>query len=181
MRRVTFVENMLQDLRYAVRTLRKHPGFALVAILTVALGIGATTSLFSIVNAVLLRALPYSNADQLMVLWTDDRTRQIHEEYTSYPTYEDWRRQDHLFADLAFCFVAYPVTLTGTDVPERIDADVASANLFSVLRVPALIGRTFSLSEEQRGEHVVVLLLRIMAAPVWRDGKRPRTGDRDRQ
>ena len=156
-RRVTFVANMFQDLRYAVRTLRKNSGFAVVAILTVALGIGATTSLFSIVNAVLLRPLPYPDADQLVVVWSDDPTKQIHEAYTSYPTYEDWRRQNRLFSDLAFCFGAYPVTLSGTDVPERLDADVASANLFSILRVPTLIGRTFSLSEQQRGEHVVVL------------------------
>src|ERR1044071_762569 len=94
-------EILSQDLRYAFRTLIKTPGFTLVAALTLALGIGANTAIFSVVNAVILRPLPYQDPDRLAMLWTDDPKHDVHEAGTSYPNFLDWRLQSQLFAEMA--------------------------------------------------------------------------------
>src|SRR5262245_22420860 len=109
---------MIQDLRFGLRMLLKNPGFTLVAMLTLALGIGANTAMFTVVNAVILRPLPYQDPDRLAMLWTTDPKRDIHEEGTSYPTVLDWRSQTRTFADLAICSRGNPVTLTGGTEPE---------------------------------------------------------------
>jgi predicted permease len=157
MRRVTFVDGLSNDLRYAARVLRRSPSFTATAILALALGIGANTAMFSVVNAVLLRPLPYQDPDRLAMLWTDDPKRDIREEGTSYPTFLDWRSQSHTFVEMAVCSRGNPVTLTGGDDPERVMGEAVSANLFPLLGVTPVLGRTFSHDEEQRGERVVVL------------------------
>jgi hypothetical protein len=111
MRRLTFIKGLSNDLRYAARVLRSSPSFTSIAILTLTLGIGANTAMFSVVNAVLLRPLPYDDPDRLAMLWTDDPKRDIREEGTSYPTYLDWRSQSRTFADMAICSRGNPVTL----------------------------------------------------------------------
>ena len=157
MRRVSYMDSVTNDLRYASRTLRRSPSFTVIAILTLALGIGANTAMFSVVNAVILRPLPYQDPDRLAMLWTNDPKRDIREEGTSYPTFLDWRSQSRAFADMAICSRGNPVTLTGGNEPERVMGEAVSANLFPLLGVTPILGRTFSDDEEQQRERVVVV------------------------
>ena len=157
MRRVRYMDSVTNDLRYASRTLRRSPSFTAIAILTLALGIGANTAMFSVVNAVILRPLPYQDPDRLAMLWTNDPKRDIREEGTSYPTFLDWRSQSRAFADMAICSRGNPVTLTGGNEPERVMGEAVSANLFPLLGVTPILGRTFSDDEEQQRERVVVV------------------------
>src|SRR5215510_6023934 len=151
------METFLQDVRYGLRILGKSPGFTLVAVLTLALGIGANTAIFSLVNAVLLRPLPYHDPDRLAMLWTNDVKRNIHEEGTSYPNFLDWRSQTQLFTDLAICSRGNPVILTGGNEPERVMGEYVSANLFPLLGVTPALGRSFSQDDEYRRRRVVVI------------------------
>jgi predicted permease len=157
MRRVSYMDGVANDLRYAARTLRRSPSFTAIAIMTLALGIGANTAMFSVVNAVILRPLPYQDPDRLAMLWTNDPKRDIREEGTSYPTFLDWRSQNRAFADMAICSRGNPVTLTGVNEPERVMGEAVSANLFPLLGVTPILGRTFSDVEEQQHERVVVV------------------------
>lgn len=150
------VENHLADIRYGLRALRKSPGFTSIVVLTLALGIGTTTTVFSVVKAVILNPLPYQNAERLAVLWTDNAKQNLHEERTSYPNYEDWRKQATTFADMAFCS-AFTVNLTAGDEPERIVAGRSSANFFALMGVEPILGRAFTNEEEERGERLVLL------------------------
>jgi len=152
----SFVETLWQDLHFATRMLRKNPGFTFVAVLTLALGIGATSSLFSMVEAVLLKPLPYQETSRLAVLWTDNVRQNLHEERTSYPNFEDWRKQNSTFEDMAFAS-AFTVNLTAGEEPERLVAGRTSANLFSLMGVKPILGRTFSSEEEKCGERVIVV------------------------
>ena len=150
------LESVWRDVRVGARILRKFPGFTAIAVLTLALGIGANTAIFSAVQAVLLRPLPYADADRLAMLWTDDAKRGIHEAPTSSLLVGDWRRESRAFTDMAI-FSTNSAILSGTDAPERTVTAFVSANLFSVLRVPATVGRAFSLDEEQRADYVAVV------------------------
>ncbi len=98
----SFLETCWQDLRFGLRNLRKNLGFTVVAVLTLALGIGATSALFSMVEAVLLKPLPYQQSSRLAILWTDNVRQNLHQERTSYPNFEDWRKQNSIFEDMAF-------------------------------------------------------------------------------
>lgn len=147
---------LIQDLRYGVRMLRRNPGFTAVAVLTLALGIGANTAIFSVINAVLLRPLPFKDAGSLAMLWTDDAKRGIHEGVTAYATISDWRTQSKSFADIAI-FTGNPLTLTGLDQPERVKGAFVSANLFPLLGIEPALGQTFSADQEEQREEVVVL------------------------
>ncbi|HTL95816.1 MAG TPA: ABC transporter permease [Gemmatimonadaceae bacterium] len=150
------VESCGQDLRFGLRMLRKNPGFTSAAVLTLAIGIGATTAVFSIIEAVLLRPLPYYDAGRLAVLWTDNVKKSLHQERTSYPNFEDWQKQNTTFEDMAFAS-AFTVNATAGEELDRLTAGRVSANLFSLMGVRPLLGRTFSRDEERRGERVVVV------------------------
>ena len=149
---------MLEDLRYAGRMARRSPGFVLTAIVTLALGIGANTAIFSIVETALLRPLPYRNAARLCVLWKSVPAKAM-TDWTSYPVIADWRNQNHTFEDVAFALrpEGSLVTLTGEPEPERIQASKVSSNFFSVLGAAPALGRSFSEAETTRGENVAVL------------------------
>ena len=149
-----------QDGRYAIRSLRRNLFFAAVAVLTLALGIGANTAMFSVVNAILLKPLPYADADRLVLIWTADPARNIHEGSTSFLTLTDWRRDNHNLADLAF-WRERAGNITGGHEPERVVGALASANLFSLLGIAPVIGRTFTADDERRREAVVVLSYRL--------------------
>jgi predicted permease len=141
---------LLQDLRYAARTLRKNPGFTAVAAMTLALGIGANTAIFSVVEAVLLRPLPYKDPGRL-VLVADP---------TTYTDFEAWKSQARSFEDLAVYYRNIGrsrVTLTGSDEPEAVQGGFVSANFFPLMGVSPLIGRWLTSDEETRRERVVVL------------------------
>jgi putative ABC transport system permease protein len=149
------METLWQDLRYGARMLLKQPGFSLIAVLTLALGIGANTAIFSVVNAVLLRPLPYDEADRLVFLternpWNEDMT-------LSYPDFADWRAQNHVFEYIGVHNSA-DYNLTGSGEPERLRAGRASADLFSALRVRAALGRLFTNEEDKPGAPSVVVL-----------------------
>jgi predicted permease len=155
------LESLFQDVRYALRTLRKSPGFTMTALLILAVGIGANTAIFSTINAVLLRALPYGNPAQLVMLWADDPKRNIHQEGVSYPNFEDWRRINHSFEDMAFFSRHVSATLTSGQEPEQVEVAVVSSNFFSVLGVQPSIGRTFSAQETREGDRVIVISHRL--------------------
>src|SRR5690349_10712683 len=134
------METLLQDLRYAVRTLAKAPGFAAVAILTLALGIGANTAIFSAVNTVLLKPLPFPESEQLVDL--SETFKPDGYGTVSVPTFEDWKNQNNVFAGMAaYWYTAF--NLDRGDTPERLVGLNVSANYFDVLGVRPSLGRTF--------------------------------------
>ncbi len=144
-----------QDFRYGLRMLAKNPGFTAVAVLTLALGIGANTALFSVINGVLLNPLPYGQPNQLVALYS--KTPEFDESSISYPNFLDWVRDNHSFSALA-AFRSDNFNLTGTGEPERVAADMVSADFFSLLGVKPALGRTFLAEEDQVGARPVVLI-----------------------
>ena len=131
---------MLHDLRFAVRSLLKSPGFTAVAVATLALGIGANTALFSVVNAVLLRPLPYRDPGRIVQLWESNRaSRSV---LVSHLNFLDWRKQSRSF-DLMALYSGEPVTATGGDLPERTNATAVSRGFFEIFSAHAVLGRTF--------------------------------------
>jgi putative ABC transport system permease protein len=151
------MERLQQDVRYAVRSLRKNPGFTLVAVLTLALGIGATTAIFSVVNGVLLHPLPFRDADRLAMVWIDNLSDGIRQDITAYPTFVDWREQNRVFQDMA-AFRPQQVNLTGEFEPEQIARTAITANFFALLDVEPTRGRGFTVEEEQPGNDRVAVL-----------------------
>jgi putative ABC transport system permease protein len=149
------MQTLLQDLRFGARMLLKRPGFTLVAVITLALGIGANTAIFSVVNAVLLRPLPYDEADRLVYL--RERHPQYEEMSISYPDFTDWRARNRVFESIGvYNFASY--NLTGGGEPERLQAAQGSADLFAALRVRAALGRLFTNDEDKPGGSPVVVL-----------------------
>jgi predicted permease len=148
---------LLHHLRYAVRTALKAPGFSCLAVLALAIGIGANTAIFSLANAAFFRPLPYPHADRLAFLWqSNQRTGEI-EGRVSYPNYADWRAQSQNFEDIAF-FTSGKSIFAGAGEPERITGALVSANFFSVMGVSPMSGRGFA-SDEQRPGHTNVLVI----------------------
>jgi putative ABC transport system permease protein len=146
---------MLQDLKFALRTLAKSPGFTLVAVLTLALGIGADTAIFSVVNAVLLRPLPFKNSAQLVVL--RETHKNVGNVSVSYPDFLDWRQQAHSFSAMA-AIQNRGFNLSGITQPENIGGYAVSPNLLALLGVHPVLGRDFLPSEENQGTAPVILL-----------------------
>jgi len=148
---------LAQDLRYAVRTLRQSPGFTVIATLTVAIGVGANTAIFSIVNAVLLRPLPFPRAEELLlVTQTDRQTKQVLG--TGSPAnFLDWRVRNRAFAGMAG-FEGISLILSDGDHPERLDGAMVNVNFFDVLEVAPAIGRSFGEADERPGAPRVAVL-----------------------
>jgi putative ABC transport system permease protein len=146
---------LLQDLKFALRTLAKSPGFTLVAILTLALGIGANTAIFSVVNAVLLRPLPFKNASQLVVL--RETYKNVGNVSVSYPDFLDWREQSDSFAAMSV-INNVNFNLSGVAQPESIDGYAVSPNFLALLGVRPVLGRDLLPSEEKPGTTPVILL-----------------------
>src|SRR5882757_6646713 len=145
---------LLQDLRYAFRLLAKSPSFTLIAVLTLALGIGANTAIFTVVNAVLLRPLGFRDPSRVVLVAEKTSYPTVS---TSYENYIDWRGQSHSFESLE-ATRGTAITLTGTGEPERLNARMATAPLFSLLGVNAILGRTFLAEEDRAGGAPVVIL-----------------------
>jgi len=149
------MDTLLQDLRYAARMLRKAPAFTATAVLTLALGLGANTSIFSVVNSVLLRPLPYERADQLVRVWEAPSRGKQNE--VSPGVFLDWKKQSVTFESLAaFTFVS--MNLTGTGEPLRVDGVRMSASGLDILRARPLLGRSFAPGDDQPGQDKVVVL-----------------------
>ena len=151
------METLLQDLRQGVRALLKQPAFTFVAIIALALGIGANTAIFSVVNAVLLQALPYRQADNLVTVWENNKRRGNDQNVINLGNYTDWKEQNRVFEDMA-TFFDTNANLTGSGEPEEIPAQIASANLFSVLGVNPILGRTFTAEDGREGAARVAVL-----------------------
>src|SRR5271165_3145180 len=150
------MRTVCNDLRYAVRQLAKSPGFAVIAILTLALGIGANTAIFSVVNAVLLNPLPYPQPDRIVALFHDKpnfRTGSI-----SYPNFEDWQRENQSFSSMAAYREMGGVTLSGGGEPEVVIGQMVSASFFEILGVKPVLGRTFSTEEDRLGANPTVMI-----------------------
>ena len=151
---------VLQDVRYAVRQLRKSLGFTAVAVVTLALGIGANTAIFSVVNGVLLRPLQFNNPDRLVRVWHVPPAKSFPGMPTfsvSAANYLDWEQQNHVFEGMAI-YTFHGFTLTGSDKPEQVDACAATAGFFSTLGVQPMLGRAFTPEEDQPGRSNVVVL-----------------------
>ena len=146
---------LLQDLRFGIRTLAKAPGVAAIAVVALALGIGANTAMFSIVSAVLLKPLPYADPGRLVQLSTS--TPQFRDASVSYPNFLDWQRQSHAFDSMA-AYRFHNFNLTGNATPDRLRGQMMSATMFDTLGVKPILGRTFSADEDRRGSAPVVLL-----------------------
>src|SRR6266566_2179216 len=153
----SFVETCWQDLAFAVRMLRKSPGFAAVVVLTLALGIGANTAIFSIVNAVLLRRLPYANANQLVFVSEAKRDAGSSGLGMSYPTFTELRDDNRVFSAVAG-LGGHALVLTGYGEPSEVSTVVVTSEFFSVLAAEPLLGRVFIPEDGQRGAASVVVL-----------------------
>ncbi len=149
------LEILWQDLRYGTRMLLKRPGFALIAVLTLALGIGANTAIFSVVNAALLRPLPYPESERLV--WLSERAPNFPTMMISYPNFTDWRAQQTVFEHLGvYNWASY--NLTGRGEPQRLTGARLSADVFAALRVQAAVGRVFNQDEDKPGAQPVIVL-----------------------
>jgi putative ABC transport system permease protein len=154
------METLLKDIRYGIRSLAKHPGFALIAVTTLALGIGANTAIFSVVNAVLLRPLPFAEPDRLVYIWQTHplgKRLGIEQLPTSNADFLDWQEQSNLFEGMSM-LDSWGGNLTGGDAPEHIDGARVSVNLLSLLRARPLLGRDFTAEEAEPGKNRAVML-----------------------
>ncbi|MGA8145671.1 MAG: ABC transporter permease [Candidatus Acidiferrales bacterium] len=161
-RRGFWLETLLADTRYALRVMRKNPGFAAIAILTLALGIGANTAIFSVVYAVLLKPLPYKNPSQL-VLVLAGKPPNTELTGTSFPNFEDWRAQNTVFTGLAGD-QAHDLNVSGRGEPFVVHVSVVTPEMFDVLRGTPIAGRTFLSEDGKRGAPPVV----ILSENLWR-------------
>src|SRR5262245_3723116 len=150
------MQTLLQDLRYGARTLWKNPGFTLIAVVTLSLGIGANTAIFTVVNAALLRGLPYRSPERLVHLFETTPQKAYAQREFSYPDYQDYQRSQ-AFEGLA-AYSGGGGILTGRGEPQRVFAPAASANFFSVLGVEPFLGRTFREGEDKPGAERVTVL-----------------------
>ena len=155
---IVLFESLIQDLRFGLRMLIRKPSFSMVALVILGLGIGANTAMFSIVNAVLLKPLPYKDSDRLVVVWqSTNQHRDTGEWFNTYSEFEEWRQNSRSFeAVAALSWAVSPKALFWRNKTERISAIPASLDLFSMLGVPAMSGRTFQESDLQEGCAVVL-------------------------
>jgi putative ABC transport system permease protein len=154
------LEALRQDIRYGFRTLRKNPGFTCVALITLALAIGANTAIFSVVYGALLRPLPYADPDRLIVL--NETHPRIGTISVSYLNFLDWRAQNHVFSGMAV-LAGVGHNLSGIAQPETISGQAVSSNFLSLIGVHPLFGRDFDPSEDKPGATPVVML----TYPLW--------------
>jgi putative ABC transport system permease protein len=153
----SLVETLWQDLHFAARMLRKNPGFAVVAVLTLSLGIGANTAIFSVVNGVLLRPLPYKDSNRLVQLTEHDQKRGVDFDWVSFPNFHDWKEQSKSFQDMA-AYKFHMLKLTHVSEAEMLFGIKVSANLLSTLGAEPMLGRNFRPDEDQPGrDHEIIL------------------------
>ncbi len=151
------MKTLLQDLRYGARMLLKTPGFTFVAVLTLALGVGANTAIFSVVNAVLLRSLPFANAERTVMVWENNRARNHPHNVISPANFLDWQDQQNVFDEMSV-FYDTRVNLTDASEPEEIPTQATTTNLFALLGVEPVLGRAFAPDDAEKGRDDVVVL-----------------------
>jgi predicted permease len=159
-RRMTLIDELRQDLTYALRSLRAAPAFTLVALLTLGLGIGANTAIFSVVRGVLLRPLPFPDAERLVRVWQASRANNQLRERMAEPGFRDMRAASRSFQSMGAyrSGMGSGIDLTGSGTPQRLEAAFVSDGFFETLRTPAFIGRTLRPEENVRGNDRVVIL-----------------------
>ena len=153
-----WLDSLLQDLRYGARLLRKSPGFTAVAVLTLALGIGANTAIFSAIETVLLRPLPFKDPERLVDVWQNNPTHELWQAVTSYPELLDWKKQNTVFESIAAYRESHGATLSGIPSPVRLHAAIVSPDFFHVLGVNPFMGRAFLPEQDVPGQARVVTL-----------------------
>ncbi len=152
------METLIKDVCFALRSLLKRPAFTLISVITLALGIGASTAIFSVVHAVLLRSLPYGSADRLVMVWEDrHRVGGKSSNTINLGNFFDWKEQNHVFTDMA-AFFDLSAKLTGDGEPEEVPSQIATPNLFSVLGVNPIMGRTFLPDDGKPDQPDVIVL-----------------------
>lgn len=150
------MNTLLQDLRFGLRMMVRNPVFTFIAVVTLALGIGANTAIFSVVDAVLLRPLPYPQPDRLVFLWSTFEG--VPNGGSALPDYHEWRDRSKVFDGLAGYYYGDFNLSADNEEPERIQGAYVTANFFQVLQVSPALGRLFTPEEEEFGKHRVVLL-----------------------
>ncbi len=151
------LETLGCDVRYAARMMRRSPAFTTTAVLTLALGIGANTAVFSVVNTVLLRPLPYPDSDRLVQIWSTNPHTNHWGKWTAYPRFEDWRHLNTVFEEMATART-WVISIKGGDHPESLFGVITSSQLLQLLRVQPMLGRGFLPEEDQPGrDHVIIL------------------------
>src|SRR2546426_2080537 len=158
------IEDFFMDIRLGVRTLRKNPGFTVVAVLTLALGIGANTAIFSVINSVLLQALPYHDPDSLVMVWESNSQHPNPHNTVSPPNFLDWQSRNTVFSNMAYV-ADVRNNLTGNGDPEEVVVQAVSANFFSLLGANPLLGTGFTPENGQAGHDNVV----ILSYGLWKD------------
>ena len=162
MNSIGFLEILRQDVRFGCRMLARNPGFAAIAVLTLALAIGANTAIFSVVNATLIRPLPYPNSSRLVMVWETRLPDLDKQNVTSPATFLNWQKDNTVFEGLAVCFNGTGV-LTGAGVPEQLPEQLVSPNLFSLLGVNAMMGRVFVPAQDGGADANPI----ILSYPLW--------------
>lgn len=151
------MNTLIQDIRYGIRGLWHNPGFAIIAVISLALGIGANTAIFSLINTVLLRPLPYQEPDRLVMVWEDASFAGFPQNTPAPANYADWKAQNQTFEDMA-ALAQRSFNLTGDGDPERLDAYAVTANFFPILGVKPALGRSFLPEEDKPDANKVVML-----------------------
>jgi len=146
---------MLQDLIYGLRWLRKNPGFTFLSVLMLAVGIGVNTAMFSVINAVLLRPLPYPEPDR--IVWMNESGPEIKNRMISYPNFLDWRARNQVFESMS-TFRGWFVNITGNDKPESVNARMVTADYFKVMGVAPILGRDFNAEDDKPGATRVTVI-----------------------
>src|SRR3954466_16107702 len=157
------IERLAQDLRYAARTFRRAPGFLLLTVLTIAIGVGANAAIFSIVNAVLLKPLPFGRPNDLVLVTDADRRTRQNNFDASPANFLDWRVRQHSFTGMA-AFRQAAFALSGGDRPESVPGAIVNATFFDVLDVQPALGRRFAADDEGPGAPRVV----VISDGLWR-------------
>ena len=158
-----FFDMARQDIRFALRTFKHSPGFTAVAGLTIALGLGATTAIFSVVDALILKPLPYPEADRIVMVWMDNRRQSLHEDFHSYPNLQDLKAQNGVLAALA-PYTQGGLNLTGSGEPQRVVSGSLPAEGFAALGVKPIVGRLYGVENEVTGNDAVV----VLSEGLWR-------------
>src|SRR5215471_1086359 len=151
------MESLWSDLSYGARNLLKHPGFTAVAVLSLAIGIGANCAIFSVTNALLLRPLPYKDSERLVILWSRSPGLNVPQDWFSPGQYIDVKTENQVFEETAVT-IGGSFNLTGQGTPEHVDGARVSSSFFSLLGASASIGRVFGPEEDELGKPQVVIL-----------------------
>ena len=151
------IDNLRNDIRYAIRNLIKRPGFTVIAVATLALGIGANSVIFSAINALLLKPLPLANQDRIMTIWDKNPSRGVEHNEVAMANYLDWKAQNQSFDQLAL-YRWWSTNLTGLDTPERVQGFLVTGNFFDAIGAKPMLGRGFYEEENQPGKDAVAVI-----------------------